>query len=481
VSDPLHALTLGDVLRELRRSYPGQTAVVCGDHRCTYPELDDRVNRLANALIALGVNEGERVLWLGQSCHRFLETLLATTKVGAICCPVNWRNSAPEMAFVIDDATPTAVIWQDQEIGERARAAREQATHEARWFQHDDGEYEKLLADAPPTDPEIAVDPAAPALMLYTAAFDGTPNGALLSQTAMLWQSIVWSATHDFTYETKYLASEPMFHVAGLMNLIGTFHRAGTNVLARRVDAERLCQLIEAEQCTTAYFVDKTIEEIVDLNRNGKYDLTSLRSPPRSPEWDAMVTLGGSPWDLRMGGYGQTETMGMLTYRCSGSRPLAGARARVVDEQGNDRPSGEAGELVARGPTVMAGYYNRPELNARRQRDDWHHTNDLARREQDGSITWLGSMDGIIKSGSENVYPAEVETCIRSHPGVADCRVAALADSELGQAVAATVVLRPDVNVTEDEIIEYCGSRLASYKKPRAVSFVDGLADARRV
>ena len=220
------------MLREQRRSYPDRTAVVCGAHRFTYPELDDRVNRLANALADLGVTEGERVLWLGQNCHRFFETLLATAKLGAICCPANWRLSGDEMAFVIDDSKPKVVIWQEEEIGERVRAAREKATHDAHWIQHDNGEYEALLADGSPIDPDVPVDPASSALMLYTAAFDGTPNGALLSQTAMLWQSLTWGATHDFTYETVYLASEPMFHVAGLMNLIGTFHRGGTNVFA---------------------------------------------------------------------------------------------------------------------------------------------------------------------------------------------------------------------------------------------------------
>jgi acyl-CoA synthetase (AMP-forming)/AMP-acid ligase II len=473
--DTLHALTLGDVLREQCRSSPERTAVVCGDHRFTYPQLDDRVNRLANALAALGVTNGERVLWLGQNCHHFFETLIATSRLGAICCPINWRNSATEMAFVIDDAKPVVVTWQDEEIGDRVRAAREQAQHDAQWFRHDNGEHEALLADSSPVSPTVDVDPAASALMLYTATFEGTPNGALLSQTAMLWQSFVWSATHDFTHETKYLASEPMFHVAGLMNLIGTFHRGGTNVMARRVNANQVCELIETERCTTAYFVDKTINEIVELNKDGAYDLSSLRSPPRSHDWDAMVTLDTSPWGQAMGGYGQTETMGMLTYHCLGSRPLPGVHVRVIDEGGNDLRPGEAGELVARGPTVMNGYFNRPELNAKRQRDGWHHTNDLARRETDGSITWLGSMDRLIKSGSENVYPAEVEACIKTHPAVAECQVVAALDRELGQSVCARVVVASDASLTADEVRDHCRARMASYKAPRSVEFVRDL------
>jgi long-chain acyl-CoA synthetase len=311
--------------------------------------------------------------------------------------------------------------------------------------------------------------------MLYTAAFDGTPNGALLSQTAMLWQSLTWGAMHDFTYSTVYLASEPMFHVAGLMNLIGTFHRGGTNVFVRRVNAEELCRLIETERCTTAYFVDKTINEIVELNKAGTYDLTSLRSPPRNPEWDAMVTLGASPWDQRPSGYGQTETMGMLTYHALSSRPLPGTQARVVGGDGTDLPPGETGELVARGPTPMNGYFERPDLTMSRQRDGWHRTNDLARREHSGSITWLGSMDRLIKSGSENVYPAEVEACIKAHPAVADCEVVGLPDEAWGQVVTARVVLRVANGVTPDELLGHCRSRLATYKQPLRLELVERL------
>jgi long-chain acyl-CoA synthetase len=308
--------------------------------------------------------------------------------------------------------------------------------------------------------------------MLYTAAFDGKPNGALLSQTAMLWQSLTWGATHDFTFETVYLASEPMFHVAGLMNLIGTFHRGGTNVFERRIGAEEICHLIEAEHCTTAYFVDKTINEIVELDKDRKYDLKSLRSPQRNPEWNAMVTLGTSAWDKQPGGYGQTETMGMLTYNALGSRPLPGVQARVIDGEGNDLPAGDVGELVARGPTPMNGYFQRADLNARRQHDEWHHTNDLALRETDGSLTWLGSMDRIIKSGSENVYPAEVEACIKSHPEVIDCAVTGILDASWGQTVKATVVTAPGATTTEEDIFAYCRRRIATYKTPRILELI---------
>src|SRR6266480_8118002 len=165
--DLLHSLTLGDVLRENRRSYPERDALICGDDRYTYLQMDDRVNRLANALVAEGFGRGDRILWLGQNCHRVLEGLLAAAKVGGVFCPVNWRQTAAEMEFVIDDIDPGVVIWQEEEIGEAVRAARDASGSKALWLQHDadgEGSYEALLAGASAEDPAIEIDPALPVL-----------------------------------------------------------------------------------------------------------------------------------------------------------------------------------------------------------------------------------------------------------------------------------------------------------------------------
>src|SRR5215207_5603871 len=177
--NPLHSLTLGDLVREHRRSWPLGTAVVDGDVRLTYPELDDRVNRLCSSLAAEGVGPGDRLLWLGQNSFRILESLLAAAKLGAVLCVANWRQSAAELRFVIDDLAPAVVFWQQEAIGDAVAAARDEAETKALWVQADatgEGSYEALLAAGSATDPEIAVDPSAPVLALYTAAFDGTPN-----------------------------------------------------------------------------------------------------------------------------------------------------------------------------------------------------------------------------------------------------------------------------------------------------------------
>lgn len=486
--DALHALTVGDLPRQHRRSYPEKVAVVDGDIRLTWPAFDDRVNQLANALQADGIGSGDRLLWLGQNSFRIMELLCAAAKLGAVCCPANWRQSAAEMAFVIDDVDAGLVVWQEAEIGDAVREARRMAGDgRARWVRHDTdaaepGSYEALLDTGSADDPGLDVDPASAVLMLYTAAFTGRPNGALLSHTAVLTQDMVMGMMQEIGSDYVYLNCGPLFHVATFMTTMATFHFGGTNVFTPRVDAEELCRLIDAERCTGAFVMGPTIKQILELNADGGYDLKSLRTFGGKPEWNEMITVDTSPWARKPAGFGQTEVMGMLTLNAWGGdsvgnsgRPHPMVQVAILDPDGNEVPPGETGEIAGRGPTVMNGYHNRPELNAQRLAGGWHHTNDLGRRELDGSISFVGPRTRIIKSAAENIYPAEVEGCLRTHPAVADVAVIGVPDPKWDQSVKAVVVLKDSEEATADDLIEHCRANIASYKKPRTVDFVAAL------
>lgn len=483
--DPLHATSLGDVLREHGRSHPGRIAVVDGERRLTWPELDARVDRLAAVLRERGAGPGERILWLGQNSFRVLESLLAAARLGAVFCPANWRQSPDELAFVLGDCAPAAVLWQEQEIGEVVGQARKQAGARAAWIQADatgDGSYEDLVACAAPEATEPEVDPALPALQLYTAAFSGRPNGAQLSHTALLLQALVVSKLQDVDADTVYLNCGPLFHVATWMTTLATFLWAGTNVFTRRVEAEALCRLIAEQRCTGAFLMPPTIAQMLECNRDGRHDLSSLRAFPGAPEWNAMTARDESPWGRRPGGYGQTEVMGLLSFTALGAdtagshgRPSPLVQVRIVDPEGRTLPPGEVGEIVARGPTLMTGYHARPDETSARRRDDWHHTGDLGRREPDGSLTFIGPKTRLIKSAAENIYPVEVERAVTAHPAVAECAVIGVPDATWGQSVKAIVVLRPGARAGAEELIEHCRARIASYKKPRQVEFVEKL------
>ena len=482
MSEAANALTLADLLRNNARSFPLQAAAVCGETRLTYPELDERVSRLTNALAAEGVTPGERLLWLGQNCHRVLELLLACGKLDAIFCPANWRQSPDELAFVVDDCDPRIVVWQDEEIGDGARAARERAGSKARWLEHAGGEYEAFLASGKADDPVIDVDPRRPVLMMYTAAFGGRPNGALLTHEGLLAQNLIMASVQGVDSSYVYVNSGPLFHIATFMTTLATLHYAGTNVFMRRFDAEDFCRTVEREGVTGAFVVGAMMQDVIEANKDRRYNLKSLRSFSGSPEWMEMTTPDDSAWAQRPAGYGQTEVGGMATLNAIGDpgmgshgRPSPMVTVRIVDDTDIEVAAGEVGEIVVRGPTVMAGYWNRPELNAERRRGGWHHTNDLGRREPDGSISFIGPMTRIIKSAAENIYPAEVEACIQQHSAVQEVCVMGVPDARWNQSVKAVVVLRAGAEATAEDIIEHCRARIASYKKPKTVEFTASL------
>jgi long-chain acyl-CoA synthetase len=317
-------------------------------------------------------------------------------------------------------------------------------------------------------------------LLLYTAAFDGRPNGALLSQTSLLVQGLYGILYGGAGPDDVYLNAGPLFHVGTLKATLATLLAGGSNVFVRRVDPAELCRLIDEERCTGAFLQPPTVDAMVEVNRDGAYDLTCLRAKPGSDAWNAMVAVDGAAQRYRSG-FGQTELGGVVTFvdrdrPCSGSagRPAPLARVEVLAPDGRPAAPGDTGELVVRGPTVMVGYHDRPELTAERRRDGWHHTHDLGRREADGSLSFVGPLTRIIKSAAENIYPAEVEACLRSHPRVREVAVLGVPDPTWGQRVVAVVV--PDGQPPQETaLIEHCRERIASYKKPSAVVFVEDL------
>jgi long-chain acyl-CoA synthetase len=475
-----HAFTLGDVVRENARSLPRIEALVCGTTRLTFRQLDDRVNRTAALLTDAGVEQGDRVAWLGYGCHRAVEVFLACAKLGAVAAPVNWRLSTVELLWVLGQVAPRVLVVSSAPQLAAAVAAARDGTPDAVVLDADD---ERLVAAAVPVDPETAVDDESPVLELFTAAFAGHPRGVLLSHRGIVLQNLVLAAMREVDgHGEVYLASGPMFHIGVLLKLFALLHLGGRTVIIPRVDAEAVCRAVEAERCTSAFLFGPTIGEIVAHNATGRFDLSSLRSVPGQPPepgrdaWYAMTSCT-PPADGGVTGYGQTETLGMVTFA---GRPPPGigvfGRAspmvaiRIVDEDANEVPDGDVGEIVVRGPQVMLGYHDEDPAA-----DSWHHTNDLGRREIDGTISFLGPKLDLIKTGMENVYPAEVENILRQYPAVADACVIGIPDPVWGQSVRAVVQSVPDGVLVAADLIEFVRERIASYKKPRSVVIVDAL------
>lgn len=478
---------LGDVLREHRRSRPDCVAVIRHDARVTYAELDSRVNRLVGVFRAAGVGPRGRVLWMGQNSLHLLEAILACAKIGAILCSANWRQSVAEMRYVLADFDPQVVLWQEFDLGDLARACRTADTRSRVWIQHDgqdaDG-YEAIIMRQPDVDDDLRVSPEEPLLALYSSAFDGRPHAALLTQTAILYQNLVMGRAQNISHGSVMLNSGPLFHLGTMIGMFATFHYGGVNIFIRRMDAETAVQLIERHRVTHAFLPGPTLDQIAEINKDRRYDISSLFEKHDASDWtskSAMCAPREAPIVRSPGGYGQTEVMGHVILRAFGGeggvgRPHPMVRIILADDEGNEVPTGEVGEILVRGPMVMAGYHC-PEkgIDTVREIAGWHRTHDLGLRLPDGSLSFVGPRQSMIKTGKENVYPVEVESCIRQHPGVKDVCVIGVPDPVWQQNVKAVVELKEGHVLSAAELIAFCKERLASYKKPKLVEIAGEL------
>jgi acyl-CoA synthetase (AMP-forming)/AMP-acid ligase II len=479
-------LTLSDVCSEHRRRYPDRLAVIDGKTRYTWPEFDDRVNQAARLLASHGVGRGDRVLWLAQSSARFLELMIGCARLGAMICPVNWRQSSEELAFVIDDFDPKVIVWQQEEIGEYVAAARERAGQRAVWIQHDSDKssgYEAVLAGCSAEPVTAEVDTHDALLVIYTAAIVDRPAGSMLSHRNLMSMATLMVRVLEADHNSVFVNSGPLFHIGNFQfDALPVFITGGTNVYVRRMDEEELLRIIADERATSAFLMPPTILKMLELNSSLGLDISSLRPGPFAPVWGDALPTDNRLWARHTGGFGQTEVTGLALLNAWGEggignagRPSPLCQVRIVDAEGNEVPDGTPGEIVIRGDTVHLGYWNRPQTNAERLRDGWWHTRDKGRREADGTIEFMGTLTRMIKSAAENIYPPEVENCLRSHPAIKDAAIIGVPDPQFTQSVKAIVVLEPGRTATTNEIIEHCRHHIASYKKPKFVEFAEAI------
>ena len=476
--------TIGDMVAELARHYPKATATICQDAAQTHAELFRRARRLAAALAADGVGTGDRLLWLGQNCHRLLETLTAASLLGASACPVNWRLSARELQFIYSDLAPKVVFTQGVNAPPEAKSLIGQLPASQRAYYYDadgEGSYEHLLARGPAGSEFPAVAGRDAVLIIYGMAWDGDPNGSMLSSDNLLLHAMIQADLQEIDRDTVLLASGPLFHIGMWQTLIPAWMYGGTLVMSADADAARTAELIDRHKVTLGYLMQPTVEKILALPNLDDYDLSTFRSSMSVPGWAERVTPDTSPWAAALGRvYGQTEVGGSMAYGALGAaaayrmcgRPAPGYRTMIVGADGRSVPAGEVGEITVRGPYVNLGYWNRPEVNEARWRGGWWHTGDLGFIDADGVLVFVGPKGRLVKSGAENIFPAEVERALEAHPLIREAAVIGRPDPTWGQHVVAIVVASGEL--TEAEVIEHCRAHLASYKKPRVVIFRSG-------
>jgi len=481
----LRSFTFGDVYRRNAECFPDRTAFIFEGKRVTHLDYLRRVERLASGLARIGVRSGDRLAVLSQNSLEMVDLIGATALLGAILLPVNYRLSPEEIAFVLADGAPVVIVAGDG--CHDAIAALKGTLPSVRRYFGIGAAHSALtpFSELSATGGDIqhaAFEADAGFVIIHTAAVGGRPRGALLSQAGMLTAQSSLVEAWRLDERDVNLGVLPLFHVAGLGLMLALQQAGGASVIAAKFDAAQATRDIEAQKVTVMSEFAPMLGSILDQARPGQ--LSSLRAvtgldAPATIERFESECPNATFWVT----YGQSETSGLATlspYRDrpkSAGRPLFWRSVAVVD--GSDRPkaAGEVGEIVVRGPTVFKGYWNLEADTAFTFRNGWHHTGDMGRLDEDGYLWYAGRAPEkeLIKTGGENVYPAEVENAIRQHPSIADVVVIGVPDPQWSEAVKAICVLRPSTTATAEGIVDFVGSLIARYKRPKVVVFVDEL------
>jgi len=492
---------LTQTIHKALREKPRETALICGSETLSWGQLGERVQRLAAALQDLGVQPGARVAMMALNSNRFVEYLYAAWWAGAVINPVNIRWTAHEVAFSLDDSDTRVLIVDDAFAPLVPRLRELSKSLQAVVFCGSAADkkpesalvYEDLLRAATPREDALRRGGDLAAIM-YTGGTTGRPKGVMLSHQNLLINAITSLALRpppQASQPQMGMVVTPIFHVAGCGLCLILGKRLNPAVIVPVFDELAILQSIEKYRVNELFLVPTMIKRVIEHPRFGEFDLSSLR----------LLGYGASPIDATLltqaierlppgtefsQAYGMTElsptivSMGDAEHRPGPQRarllraagkPLPIAEVRIVDGEDNEVPCGQVGEICARGPMVMQGYWRRPEESEAALKGGWMHTGDMGYFDEDGYLFVVDRLKDMIVSGGENIYSAEVENAIAQLPQVLMCAVIGVPDEQWGERVHAAVVLREGQSISEQAIIAHCREQIAAYKCPRSVEF----------
>jgi len=488
-------LIVGEALARGARKEPNKEVLVYGEKRLTYSEVNSRVNRLANRLIELGVSKGDKVSALFYNCSEIIELYYACAKMGALAVPLNFRFTPPELEYVIDHSDSIALIYGEpfQEAVDTVRDKVDKVEH----FiccgdQRPDYalSYNEIVASGDDSEPLVDVLEDDEAFIVYTSGTTGRPKGAVTTHKQQIVGAINTIIGLRVTKDDRFLFIPPLFHQGGVTLGIVYPLMTATMVIPEFLsfDPKAVMELIESERITGAFLVAAMGNALFMLPDLDKYDTSS---------WTTWISTGGvfpvgikekivEKWpDMRVHDFfGMTEMSPLMTFlgphdlmekSASVGKEFPFVEMRLVDDIDNEVAVGEAGEGAYRGPTVMKGYYKNTEAAEESFKNGWFHGGDLLRKDEDGFYYIVDRKKDMIVSGAENVYPVEVENVILTNPKVHECAIIGVPDEKWGEVVKAIIALKPDESMDEGELREYLSDKLAGYKRPRIIEFVEAL------
>jgi acyl-CoA synthetase (AMP-forming)/AMP-acid ligase II len=490
-------MTMGKVLRRVAARHAMREAIIFEGRRYTYGQFNDRVNQLARGFLDLGITKGDKIAIYSRNCNEYFEAYFACAKIGAVLVTLNFRLSAGEIEYMINQSD-SRVLLVESLFQDFFLPLLPQINVQKETILVIDGEplikggvaYEDFIlhySSEEVDDQEVGPDD--PVLLLYTSGTTGLPKGAMLTQANYIWDSLSYYYHIDILWRDRLLMGMPCIHNSGLhiftnINMV----RGLPMVLMRTWDPGEACRLIQEERCTYACVLVPMLKSLLQYPDIGKYDLSSFRllltaaaSYTKEFVSEAMYKLGV---DTVLVGYGLTEASPVVSIvettgetlgkeNCLGW-PIWTVDIRIVDEEDRDVAPGGIGELLVRGPNVFAGYYKMEDATAEVLRGGWLHTGDLVRRDGDGCLFFVERRKDMIKSGGENVYALEVEMAlVKSNPELADVAVIGVPDAKWGERVVAYVVLKPGVCLSEEQVLVRSRPNLAGYKLPKNIYFVE--------
>jgi len=491
-------LNLAMLLEQSARRDPGKVAVALDDYRLRYAELNGAANKLANSLVQLGVQPGDKVALMLPNTPHFPICYYAILKLGATVVPLNVLFKQSEVQYHLDDSDAVALIAWEGFLAEAVAGFQKAETcHNLMVVQAPGSSaalpegalsFNQALAESAPSFDTVQTMPDDTAVILYTSGTTGRPKGAELSHLNMFFNAMVGAEKLlGVTADDVFLATLPLFHSFGqtcVMNV--SIYLGATMTMLPRFDPVKAAEIIQRDKVTLFAGVPTMYFYLLNHPEMASFDLSSLRrcvSGGSAMPVEVMHAFNKKHNVTIMEGYGLSETSPVACFNHldrpakpgSIGTPIWGVEMAVMDPEGKALPKGELGEIAIRGHNVMKGYYKRPEATSESIRTGWFHTGDLARQDEDGYYFIVDRVKDMIIRGGFNVYPREIEELLYGHPAVGEAAVIGVPDEALGEEIKAVVALKPGQSATEQELIDYCKERLAAYKYPRSVELRDTL------
>lgn len=491
-------MLIGDIIRRAAQdtAWGNKTGLIFENTTLTFKEINERSNRLANALLELGLKKGERVGLLETNCAEYPIIYWAVAKAGGILVPVNFWYKPAEIEYVLKNSGVsilfTGTDLKGAELMERVDQVRDNLPDIKTYISLTENtppgalKFADIMASAPDTEPSVDIDEKDVHLILYTSGTTGFPKGVMQSHRSYFLLTATAVKESGLDEDDTYLNVYPMFHMGGPCSILQTTYVGATLVSLKEPQPDKILEAMQEHRATYFVAVPTIWKRLLSYPEFDKYDLSSLRramgasdAMPKEILEEVMTRTNADSPQI----YGLTEG-GVITYlkskdqlRKIGSsgRPHMQAEIKIVDEEGNELPTGEVGEIITRGELLMEGYWNNPEETAKTMRDGWLHTGDLGWLDDEGYIYITGRMKDMIISGGENIYPAEIERVLMEHPSIKEVAVVGIPHKDLMEAPLAVIVLHEGEQMTADEAIKYTGEYLAGLKRPRFVEFVEAM------